>query len=98
MKPDHPIRLYALQMREIKRRMEVIDYFLLAGGHALYKPTTIESICLQVRHILELVALASLMCEQKGVLRGALELCKPLECRIASARPRAIESRLLSCS
>ena len=65
MKPDHPIRLYALQMREVKRRMEVIDYFLFAGGHALYKPTTIESTCLQVRHVLELVAFASLCANKK---------------------------------
>ena len=60
MNTTHPIALYAHQMREIKRRTEVLDYFLLAGGHALYKPTTIESICLQLRHILELIAFASL--------------------------------------
>lgn len=60
MKSTVPIHLYAEQMREVKRRMEVIDYFLLAGGHALYKPTTIESMCLQVRHVLELIAFASL--------------------------------------
>jgi hypothetical protein len=41
MKQTPAITLYAQQMREIKRRVEVIDYFLLAGGHALYKPTTI---------------------------------------------------------
>ena len=66
MKPDHPIRLYALQMREVKRRMEVIDYFLFAGGHALYKPTTIESTCLQIRQVLELVAFASLCANKKA--------------------------------
>ncbi len=60
MNTAHPIALYAQQMREIKRRVEVLDYFLLAGGHALYKPTTIESMCLQLRHILELIAFASL--------------------------------------
>lgn len=65
MKSDHPIRLYALQMREIKRRMEVIDNFLLAGGHAIYRPTTTEFACLQVRHILELIAFASLCANKK---------------------------------
>ena len=64
MTPDSPIHLYAQQMREIKRRIEVVDYFLLAGGHALYKPTTIESMCLQIRHILELIAFASLCANQ----------------------------------
>ena len=64
MKRGSPIDLYLQQMREIKRRMEVVDYFLLAGGHALYKPTTVESTCLQIRHILELVAFASLCANQ----------------------------------
>jgi hypothetical protein len=60
MKSSAPIDLYLHQMLEIKRRMKVIDYFLFAGGHALYKPTTIESTCLQFRHVLELVAFGSL--------------------------------------
>lgn len=64
MKLPAPIALYAQQMQEIKRRVEVIDYFLLAGGHALYKPTTIESACLQVRQVLELIAFASLCANQ----------------------------------
>jgi hypothetical protein len=55
------INLYAEQMREIKRRTEVIDFFLHKGGHALYHPTTIESICLQFRKILELIAFSSLI-------------------------------------
>lgn len=64
MKHSSPIDLYLQQMKEIKRRIEVIDYFLLAGGHALYKPTTIESTCLQFRHVLELVAFGSLCANQ----------------------------------
>lgn len=48
-------------MREIKRRTEVIDFFLRKDGHALYYPTTIESICLQFRKILELIAFSSLI-------------------------------------
>ena len=55
-----PIHLYAEQMREIKRSTEVIDFFL-HKGHALYHPTTIESICLQFRKILELIAFSSLI-------------------------------------
>lgn len=60
-KQKPPIHLYADQMREIKRRTEVIDFFLHKGGHALYKPTTIESLCLQFRKILELIAFSSLI-------------------------------------
>ncbi len=60
-KQKEPIHLYAEQMREIKRRTDVIDYFLKEKGHALYKQTTIESICLQFRKILELIAFSSLI-------------------------------------
>jgi hypothetical protein len=60
-KHNLPIQLYAEQMREIKRRIEVIDFYLFKGGHAMYKPTTTESICLQFRKILELIAFSSLI-------------------------------------
>lgn len=60
-KRSPPINLYAEQLREIKRRTEVIDFFLHKGGHALYQAATIESICLQFRKILELIAFASLV-------------------------------------
>lgn len=56
-----PIELYAQQMRDIKRRTEVIDFFLYNGGHALYQAATLESICLQIRKILELIAFSSLI-------------------------------------
>ena len=60
-----PIQLYAQQMREIKRRIEVIDFFLVESGNALYKPTSIESICLQFRKILELIAFGSLIANKE---------------------------------
>ena len=53
-------------MEEIKKRTEVVDGFLRGNYHALYLQTTVESICLQVRKILELIALASLVAN-KGV-------------------------------
>ena len=40
-RPD-AIALYALQMWEMKHRLEVVDYFPVGGGNALYEPTTIE--------------------------------------------------------
>jgi hypothetical protein len=52
---------YASCMEEIKKRTEVIRGFLDGRCNALYKQTTAESICLQVRKILELIALASLV-------------------------------------
>ncbi|MER0204639.1 MAG: hypothetical protein DU480_12460 [Nitrosomonas sp.] len=48
-------------MSEIKRRIKVIDFFLLNTGHALYQATTLESVCLQFRKILELIAFSSLI-------------------------------------
>lgn len=56
-----PINLYAEQMQEIKRRTQVIDHFLYKGGHALFQPTTTETVCLQFRKILELIAFSSLI-------------------------------------
>lgn len=56
--PD--IQKYCGLMEEVKRRTNVIDFFL-GGGHALYKPTTVESIALQFRKVLELVAFGSLI-------------------------------------
>ena len=52
---------YCDLMEEIKRRMNVIDLFLSGKGHAVYEPTTLESVGLQVRKILELIAFGSLV-------------------------------------
>jgi len=64
-----PIHQYALIMKEIKNRIKVIDFFLHGPGHAIYPPTTIESICLQFRKILELIAMASLVANKKQYVK-----------------------------
>jgi len=48
-------------MEEIKLRINVVNFFVSGQGHALYLPSTIESVCLQIRKILELVAFGSLV-------------------------------------
>lgn len=48
-------------MEEIKRRVTVIQFFLSKPSTTPFAATTIESACLQVRKILELIALASLV-------------------------------------
>ena len=58
---------YANCMEEIKRRREVIEGFLEHQFHSKFLITTVESIALQLRNILELIALASLGGEQKSV-------------------------------
>jgi len=56
--PD--IQKYCDLMEEVKRRISVVDFFFTGGGHALYKPTTVESVGLQIRKVLELIAFGSL--------------------------------------
>ncbi len=52
---------YRAVLIEIKRRTAVIDAFLKGDAHALFVPTTVESTCLQIRKILELIAFSSLI-------------------------------------
>jgi hypothetical protein len=52
---------YRSLLIEIKRRTEVADSFIFHKAHAVYLATTVESACLQVRKILELIAFGSLV-------------------------------------
>jgi len=52
---------YRSLLIEIKRRTQVVDAFIFQQAHAVYLPTTIESACLQIRKILELIAFGSLV-------------------------------------
>ena len=64
LKPTVPVEIldkYANCMEEIKRRTEVVYGLLQRELHVKYLQTTVESICLQIREILELIALASLV-------------------------------------
>lgn len=57
----NPYSQYADCMEEIKKRTTVVDGFLSGKCHAMYVQTTSESIGLQIRKILELIALASMV-------------------------------------
>jgi hypothetical protein len=48
-------------MEEVKRRIAVVQSFLAGQSKTIYQATTIESMCLQIRKILELIALGSLI-------------------------------------
>lgn len=52
---------YRAILVEIKQRIAVIDAFHKRDAHALFVPTTVESTCLQIRKILELIAFSSLI-------------------------------------
>jgi len=48
-------------MVEIKRRTKVIDHYNHEGGHVLYRATTVETIYLQLRKIVELIVFGTLI-------------------------------------
>jgi len=56
---------YCDVMEDIKRRKIVIDAFMMGKCTTPYKATNLETICLQVRKILELIALGSMVANHK---------------------------------
>lgn len=52
---------YLNVLSEIKRRIEVVDDIISADSRLRYRATSIETACLQIRKILELVAFGSLI-------------------------------------
>lgn len=67
---------YCDLMEEVKRRVAVIDAFISGSTHAVYAPTTSESICLQLRKILELIAMASLVANKYEFSKVYTEFAK----------------------
>ncbi len=72
----NPYSKYADCMEEIKRRTEVVNGFLTGKCHAMYVQTTTESISLQIRKILELIALASLAANRSEYAKHRKEFQK----------------------
>ena len=63
---DPDIVKYCDLMEEIKLRMSVIDFFATGKGHALYEPPTLESVTLQLRKVLELIAFGSVITNKEA--------------------------------
>jgi hypothetical protein len=61
---------YLAVLTEIKRRTQVIGGFMRGEIHALYEPTTVESVCLQFRKVLELIAFSSLIANVESYSRA----------------------------
>lgn len=57
--------LYRTQLMDIKKRMSVVRAFHQGNTHAIYRITTVESCCLQIRKILELIAFGSLVANKE---------------------------------
>ena len=66
---EKTLRLYEAQMEEIKKRTEVVTCFVNGRCNALYNVPTGESLALQIRKILELIALASLVANKAEYAR-----------------------------
>lgn len=64
--PEPQMEKYCDLMVEIKNRISSVDFFLSGKGHALFATTTIESIALQLRKILELIAFGSLVANKEA--------------------------------
>jgi len=75
MNPES-VQKYIALMAEIKRRTSVIDGFAKGPIHALYQATRIESIYLQFRKILELVAMGSLVANKAAFSRAYKKFAK----------------------
>jgi hypothetical protein len=56
---------YRSVLIEIKRRTSVVRAFMSGSTHAVYLQTTVESSCLQIRKILELIAFSSLIANKE---------------------------------
>ena len=58
---------YRERMDEVVRRMDVVEAFIRGDRNALYLLTTVESIYLQLRNSLEVIATASLTMNQEAL-------------------------------
>lgn len=73
---DKERQKYANVMNEVKRRTSVIYSFLNGEKNAMYNVVNIELMCLQIRKILELIALGSLVANQRTFLKKVNNLQK----------------------
>ena len=67
---------YMEQMEEIKRRMESIERIVEISTGQLYLPVVTESVYLQFRKILELIAMSSLVANKEAVEKMGRSLRK----------------------
>jgi hypothetical protein len=67
---------YCSLMEEVKLRTNVLDAFIRGTATAVYKATNIESIYLQLRKIIELIAFGSLVANREAFSRSYTEFAK----------------------
>lgn len=64
-KPDKDLEMYCALMSEVKNRMNSIREVYYGHTSTLYSYTNIEFMCLQIREILELISMGSLVVNQE---------------------------------
>ncbi len=80
---EHPdVIKYRDLMEEVKRRILVVNALLLDKPSLPYRATTIESIYLQLRKVLELIALGSLVANRNAFSKIYAEFSKVWNARL----------------
>lgn len=64
IKTNDALTMYRARMQEIVHRLDVVGSLLTGRTNLLYLPPTVECVYLQFRHVLELIATASLAVNQ----------------------------------
>ena len=64
--------MYRERMQEIVSRLDVVESLLRGDTSIPYRPAVVESVYLQFRNVLELIATASLVIRAPLKIRGAL--------------------------
>ena len=67
------VDLYCKVMTEIKKRIGTVESFLKHQKTTGYKMTDLEFLCLQIRKILELISLSSLIANQEEFDKQAIK-------------------------
>jgi hypothetical protein len=76
-KKIEPSQGYAYLMNEIKDRVETIQYLASNKGYLrLHNAVTIESVCLQIRKVLELIAFSSLIAHKEAYEKAHADFAK----------------------
>lgn len=79
---DKERKKYANVMDEIKKRTNVVNVLLNGEKNAMHNVVNVELICLQIRKILELIALGSLVANQRIFLKKLHNLEKMWNARL----------------
>jgi hypothetical protein len=74
---EHPDRIrYAKLMSKVRIRLTVVRAFLDKEVHAVYERASTESMCLQLRKVLELIAFSALVSHREAYTKVRADIAK----------------------